>query len=89
MWLANDGNYRELRWFTAWKPKDHLEDFHLPTEVSDALSQTTVPFGYGYVQFLDTYVIVLPVIITRSQCLFLVIVLLYASLFLLALNYAI
>ncbi|KAF3623511.1 Glutamine-dependent NAD(+) synthetase [Capsicum annuum] len=56
MWLANDGNYRELRWFTAWKPKDHLEDFHLPTEVSDALSQTTVPFGYGYVQFLDTSV---------------------------------
>lgn len=56
MWLANDGNYRELRWFTAWKSKDHLEDFHLPSEVSDALSQTTVPFGYGYVQFLDTYV---------------------------------
>ncbi|CAN4127170.1 unnamed protein product [Withania somnifera] len=54
MWLANDGNYRELRWFTAWKPKDHLEDFHLPSDVSDALSQTTVPFGYGYVQFLDT-----------------------------------
>lgn len=21
MWLANDGNYRELRWFTAWKQK--------------------------------------------------------------------
>uniref|UniRef100_M1AVY3 Glutamine-dependent NAD(+) synthetase n=1 Tax=Solanum tuberosum TaxID=4113 RepID=M1AVY3_SOLTU len=56
MWLANDGNYRELRWFTAWKSKDHLEDFHLPSEVSDALSQTTVPFGYGYVQFLDTAV---------------------------------
>ncbi|KAJ8527043.1 hypothetical protein K7X08_029520 [Anisodus acutangulus] len=32
MWLANDGNYRELRWFTAWKPKKHLEDFHLPSE---------------------------------------------------------
>ena len=56
MWLANDGNYRELRWFTAWKQKDYLEDFLLPIAVSDALSQTTVPFGYGYVQFLDTYV---------------------------------
>lgn len=56
MWLANDGNYRELRWFTAWKQKEHLEDFHLPSEISYALSQTTVPFGYGYVQFLDTCV---------------------------------
>nr|XP_027081727.1 glutamine-dependent NAD(+) synthetase-like isoform X1 [Coffea arabica] len=56
MWLANDGNYRELRWFTAWKQKDYLEDFLLPIAVSDALSQTTVPFGYGYVQFLDTAV---------------------------------
>lgn len=53
MWLANDGNYRELRWFTAWKRRD-LEDFQLPSEISEALSQTTVPFGYGYIQFLDT-----------------------------------
>ncbi|XP_031132310.1 glutamine-dependent NAD(+) synthetase [Ipomoea triloba] len=55
MWLANDGNYRELRWFTAWKRRD-LEDFQLPSEISEALSQTTVPFGYGYIQFLDTAV---------------------------------
>lgn len=56
MWLANDGNYRELRWFTAWKQKQYLEDFQLPTEISEALSQKTVPFGYGYIQFLDTAV---------------------------------
>lgn len=55
MWLANDGNYRELRWFTAWKHKE-LVDFQLPSEISTALSQQTVPFGYGYIQFLDTYV---------------------------------
>lgn len=55
MWLANDGNYRELRWFTAWKEKE-LEDFLLPPEISEALSQQTVPFGYGYIQFLDTAV---------------------------------
>ncbi|KAG8383558.1 hypothetical protein BUALT_Bualt04G0026100 [Buddleja alternifolia] len=54
MWLANDGHYRELRWFTAWKQKDHFDDFVLPTHLSRALSQTTVPFGYGYIQFLDT-----------------------------------
>ncbi|KAK4488764.1 hypothetical protein RD792_004549 [Penstemon davidsonii] len=56
MWLANDGNYRELRWFTAWKQKEHLEDFLLPIDISEALSQTVVPFGYGYIQFLDTAV---------------------------------
>ncbi|KAJ7952179.1 Glutamine-dependent NAD(+) synthetase [Quillaja saponaria] len=56
MWLANDGNYRELRWFTAWKQKDQLVDFQLPHEISEALSQKSVPFGYGFIQFLDTAV---------------------------------
>ncbi|KAF8028051.1 hypothetical protein BT93_E0843 [Corymbia citriodora subsp. variegata] len=56
MWLANDGNYRELRWFTPWKQKNQLDDFQLPSEISEALSQKTVPFGYGYIQFLDTAV---------------------------------
>ncbi|PWA38446.1 carbon-nitrogen hydrolase family protein [Artemisia annua] len=32
IWLANDGNYRELRWFTAWKQKDQLEEYQLPME---------------------------------------------------------
>lgn len=54
--LANDGNYRELRWFSAWKHKDQLVDFQLPNDVSEALSQKSVPFGYGYIQFLDTAV---------------------------------
>ncbi|KAL5552441.1 hypothetical protein UlMin_002617 [Ulmus minor] len=56
MWLANDGNYRELRWFTAWKQKDQLVEFQLPYEISEALQQKEVPFGYGYIQFLDTAV---------------------------------
>ncbi|KAG6788184.1 hypothetical protein POTOM_004239 [Populus tomentosa] len=56
MWLANDGNYRELRWFTAWKHKDQLVDFQLPSEIAEAISQKSVHFGYGYVQFLDTAV---------------------------------
>lgn len=56
MWLANDGNYRELRWFTAWKHKDQLVDFQLPSEIAEAVLQQSVPFGYGYVRFLDTAV---------------------------------
>ncbi|KAI3872053.1 hypothetical protein MKX03_001400 [Papaver bracteatum] len=55
-WLANDGNFRESRWFTAWKQRDHLEEFQLPSDVAEALSITSVPFGYGYIQFLDTVV---------------------------------
>lgn len=54
MWLANDGNYRELRWFTAWKQNDQLQEFQLPSDISEALGQKTVPFGYGFIQFLDT-----------------------------------
>ncbi|KAF9591411.1 hypothetical protein IFM89_004109 [Coptis chinensis] len=53
MWLANDGNYRELRWFTAWKQKDGLVNFLLPDHISQALSQEYVRFGYGYMQFND------------------------------------
>ncbi|KAK1279164.1 hypothetical protein QJS04_geneDACA007287 [Acorus gramineus] len=53
MCLANDGNYREFRWFSSWTLKDHLVDFHLPDTITEALSQESVPFGFGYIQFLD------------------------------------
>ncbi|KAL3834914.1 hypothetical protein ACJIZ3_009650 [Penstemon smallii] len=58
MWLANGGSCAELRWFTSWKQKDpsRLDHFLLPSHISQALSQTMVPFGYGYIQFLDTAV---------------------------------
>ncbi|KAG5041561.1 hypothetical protein JHK85_014037 [Glycine max] len=54
MCLANDGNYRELRWFTAWKQRDQLIDFQLPPQISKAIGQNSVPFGYGFVKFQDT-----------------------------------
>ncbi|XP_074307630.1 glutamine-dependent NAD(+) synthetase-like [Silene latifolia] len=56
MWLANDGNYRELRWFTTWKNKYEIVQFQLPPDVAQAISQTKVPFGYGFMEFLDTMV---------------------------------
>ncbi|KAI3766508.1 hypothetical protein L2E82_16571 [Cichorium intybus] len=40
----------------TWKQKDKLEEFQLPSDIFDALSQRTVPFGYGFMQFLDTAV---------------------------------
>ncbi|WOK99797.1 hypothetical protein Cni_G08509 [Canna indica] len=56
MSLANDGNYREFRWFSAWTFKDKLIEFQLPSCVSESISQQSAPFGYGYIQLLDSSV---------------------------------
>ncbi|XP_015574450.1 glutamine-dependent NAD(+) synthetase [Ricinus communis] len=56
MRLANGDNYMEFRYFRPWQQKDQLVDFQLPNEISEAISQKSVPFGYGYIQFLDTAV---------------------------------
>ncbi|KAL1568858.1 NAD(+) synthase (glutamine-hydrolyzing) [Salvia divinorum] len=57
MWLANGGGSSELRWFTAWKQTDpHLDHLLLPPDLAQAISQPTAPFGYAYIQFLDTAV---------------------------------
>lgn len=52
--LANDGNYRELRWFSAWKNPGQLVTYHLPEIISAIHGQKTVKFGDGYLQFDDT-----------------------------------
>lgn len=54
LWLANDGNYRELRWFSAWKHRHQIVEYHLPSIIADAVSQKTAPFGDGYLSFIDT-----------------------------------
>lgn len=56
MRIANDGNYRELRWFSAWSLRDKLVEIQLPTDVSEIVSQISAPFGHAYMQFLDTAV---------------------------------
>lgn len=66
MWLANGGGCAELRWFTAWKQTEpQLDDFLLPADVAEAISQTTAPFGHGYIQFLDTLVTLSPFILRK------------------------
>lgn len=54
LYLANDGNYRELRWFSAWKHKRQLETLQLPECIKEVTGQETVPFGDGYLSFEDT-----------------------------------
>ena len=53
--LANDGNYRETRWFTAWTRRD-LEDFPLPHSIRAATGQYSVPIGHAIVQCDDASV---------------------------------
>ncbi|KAI9315128.1 hypothetical protein BX666DRAFT_359234 [Dichotomocladium elegans] len=53
IFLANDGNYRELRFFTPWVPKK-IEKYYLPRMIQAITGQSTVPFGDTVVSTLDT-----------------------------------
>ncbi|KAH7105940.1 glutamine-dependent NAD(+) synthetase with GAT domain-containing protein [Auriculariales sp. MPI-PUGE-AT-0066] len=54
MWMANDGNYRELRYFTPWVKHRQWENHYLPRIIRAVTEQTTVPFGDCVVSTLDT-----------------------------------
>jgi NAD+ synthase (glutamine-hydrolysing) len=50
MFLANDGNYREMRWFSPWTRAFQVEDHDLSSELSRICGQTTVSFGDGIIK---------------------------------------
>ncbi|KAJ1882829.1 glutamine-dependent NAD(+) synthetase [Coemansia sp. RSA 1722] len=54
MYLANDGNYRETRWFSPWTKKGKMEEFVLPPLVAQATGQRTAPFGDALIGTLDS-----------------------------------
>ncbi|KDQ51052.1 hypothetical protein JAAARDRAFT_41517 [Jaapia argillacea MUCL 33604] len=54
MWLANDGNYRELRYFTPWAKHRQWEDHYLPRMIQEVTQQIKVPFGDAIVSTQDT-----------------------------------
>lgn len=56
MWMANDGNYRELRHFSPWLKHRQTEDFFLPRIIQSTTQQTTVPIGDIVLSTLDTCV---------------------------------
>ncbi|TIA90965.1 hypothetical protein E3P99_01305 [Wallemia hederae] len=56
MWMANDGNYRELRHFTPWLKHRQTEDFFLPRIIQSVTQQTIVPIGDIVMSTLDTCV---------------------------------
>ena len=60
IYLANDGNYREMRWFTPWfiDPTTPgfgpLQDFTLPPNIMALNGQKTCPIGIFAISTLDT-----------------------------------
>ncbi|KAL7414937.1 hypothetical protein BDY24DRAFT_385103 [Mrakia frigida] len=54
MWMANDGNYRELRYFTPWARHREWEEHMLPLNLREITGQSTVPFGDAVIATLDT-----------------------------------
>ncbi|KAL5633160.1 hypothetical protein ACGC1H_003600 [Rhizoctonia solani] len=54
MWLANDGNYRELRYFTPWQKHRQTEEHYLPRMIQAITGQVKVPFGDAVVSTMDT-----------------------------------
>lgn len=53
LYLANDGNYRETRWFSGWKHKRRIEDHQLAPSITAITGQSTAPFGDAVLQFPD------------------------------------
>ncbi len=56
LWLANDGNYREARWFTGWTKLREVEQHSLPRIIRNITGQEIVPFGDGVIATLDTVI---------------------------------
>lgn len=52
--LANDGNYRETRWFTPWLRPTEYEEFHLPRMLQKLQGATHVSFGDVVISTPDT-----------------------------------
>jgi len=60
IFLANDGNYREMRYFTPWftDPSTpgfgEIEQYHLPSVITEINGQKQVPIGIFAVSATDT-----------------------------------
>lgn len=54
IWLCNEGNYREMRYFTPWGRPRHVEEIELPRLIRAITDQKRVPFGDAVVATYDT-----------------------------------
>lgn len=56
IYLANDGNYREMRYFTPWIKPQYFEMFKLPKIISSINGQQSVKFGDVVINTIDTVI---------------------------------
>lgn len=56
IFLANDGNYREMRYFTPWLKTQYVEEFNLPILIQKITNQEIVKFGDMVISTLDTVI---------------------------------
>lgn len=54
LWLANDGNYREMRYFTPWARVGHHEQYSVPHFMVKTLKTSHVPIGDIAIETMDT-----------------------------------
>ena len=54
LWLANDGNYRESRFFIPWNRPQHTEEYYLPSIIFKVTGQRKVPIGDAVISTRDT-----------------------------------
>ena len=53
-YLAMDGIYSEMRWFTPWSKHGEVEEFYVPYIVAKVCGQVSVPIGDGILVTRDT-----------------------------------
>lgn len=54
LYLANDGNYREMRYFTPWNRPKYHEVFSLPKRIQQVTGQSSVIIGDCVLETLET-----------------------------------
>lgn len=52
--LANDGNYREMRYFSPWKGERIVENFYLPRSITKIIGQKTCRIGDALISTRDS-----------------------------------
>ncbi|KAJ6095687.1 hypothetical protein N7486_006433 [Penicillium sp. IBT 16267x] len=54
LYLANDGNFREMRFFTPWNRARHVEQYYLPPMIQKHQGARHVPIGDVVLSTIDT-----------------------------------
>lgn len=54
LYLANDGNYREMRHFIPWLRPGHVEEYYLPQMIQKLQGTTKVPIGDAVISTADS-----------------------------------